>query len=183
MDTTGLTRRPHPAPCRWAPVLLAGFLFAPPAVAQQVQLLSKRAGPASDTGGGTSSVVVSSLSTDGRYLVFTSTAENLAPGQVDGNTFQNDVFLFDRVTGAVTLVSHAAGAPSTTGAGASDSPVISSDGAWVAFRSTATNLVTGQVDTNGATDVFLFERATGAVSLVSRAVGTTATTASSVSGF
>jgi Tol biopolymer transport system component len=165
-----------------APVLITIALLAPVAEAQQVQLLSKRAGPASDTGGGTSSVVVSSLSADGRYLVFTSTAENLAPGQVEGNLNQDDVFLFDRVTGGVTLVSHAAGAPATTAAGTSDSPVISADGAWVAFRSNAPNLVPGQADGSGLTDVFLFERGTGALSLVSRAAGTATTAGNGASG-
>src|SRR5262249_11718301 len=165
----------------WAPIFAPIALLAPPAWAQQVQLLSKRGGPASDTAGGTSSVAASSFSTDGRYQVFTSTAENLAPGQVEANHNQNDVFLFDRITGAVTLVSHAAGASTTTANGISDNPVISADGAWVAFRSGATNLVPGQADANAATDVFLFERATGALSLVSRAAGTTTTTANAAS--
>jgi Tol biopolymer transport system component len=183
MAALGLYRRSHSGPFRWAPVLVvAASLAATTVEAQQLQLLSKRSGGASDSGGGASAVVVSSLSADGRYLVFTSVARNLAPGQVDANFTLNDVFLYDRVTGSVTIVSHAAGAPATTANSSSDSPVISADGAWVAFRSNATNLVPGQTDSNFALDVFLYERATGAVSLVSRAAGTTTTTGNNVSG-
>ena len=71
------------------------------------------------------------------------------PGR-DGRNGANDVFLFARATGTVTLVSHVPGAPGTAGNGASSGPRISADGASVAFRSAATDLVTG-TDTNGAT--------------------------------
>lgn len=49
--------------------------------------------------------------------------------------------------------------------GAGHRPAISPDGRWIAFCSSATNLVPG--DTNGWADVFVRDRATGTVELVS----------------
>ena len=49
-----------------------------------------------------------SLSDDGRYVVFTSLATNLVPGQQDMNAAP-DVFLRDLVTGTTVLVSHSMG--------------------------------------------------------------------------
>lgn len=110
-----------------------------------------------------SSSTAASLSDDGALAVFTGQAANLAAGQTGpaGNTF-----LFERATGAVTLVSHTPGSPTTAATGYTGS--ISGDGAWVAFGSTGTGLIAGGTDTNGASDIFLFERATGAVTLVSQ---------------
>src|SRR5262245_58822625 len=48
---------------------------------------------------------------------------------------------------------------------ASDSPAMSPDGRYVAFRSAASDLVPG--DANGVADVFLSDRTTGVVRLVS----------------
>ncbi|HEX3126149.1 MAG TPA: hypothetical protein VH394_02370 [Thermoanaerobaculia bacterium] len=111
------------------------------------------------------------LSDDGAYAVFSSWATNLVAGQTDP-TFTNDVFVFERSTGSVTLVSHADGAPATAVGGFG---VISGDGAWVAFGSSATNVVPGQTDANGGGDVFLWQRATGATTLVSHAAGSATT--------
>jgi Tol biopolymer transport system component len=104
------------------------------AIMALVTRLSKGIG--SDIGG---------ISADGRFVVFSSTATDLDHGQVDSNA-ATDVFLFDRLTQTTTLVSHIPGAPGTTGNGASSNPVISADGAYVAFRSAATNLVPGTGD-------------------------------------
>ena len=146
--------------------------------AQDLTLASK-ASQASQTGNGMSILTTTpggrTISADGRYLVFVSGATNLVGGQIDTNG-QHDVFLHDRVVGTTTLVSHAAGSAATTANGLSLDPVISADGAFVAFISDATNLVAGS-DTNGDFDVFLYERATGTVRLVSHAVGAAGTAA------
>jgi hypothetical protein len=55
--------------------------------------------------------------------------------------------------------------------GGSDNPVISPDGRYVVFGSSASDLGDGVADTNGARDVFLFDRDTGAIVLVSRTAG------------
>jgi len=101
-----------------------------------------------------------SMSADGRFVTFRSDATNLVPG--DGNAI-TDVFVRDRSTGVTTRASvDSAGVQAN---GGSDAAVISADGRSIAFRSVATNLVTG--DTNGFTDVFVHDRETGATTRVS----------------
>src|SRR5262249_33142670 len=60
---------------------------------------------------------------------------------------------------------------------------ISSNGRIVAYESDATNAVPGQVDTNNAADVFLFDRQAGTTILVSRAAGALATAANGLSSY
>ncbi|MGP4087376.1 S8 family serine peptidase [Streptomyces sp. KR55] len=100
-----------------------------------------------------------SLSADGRYAVFNSDADNLVPGDTNNAT---DVFLHDRQTGATVRVSQAQdGAPAK---GNSREQSISDDGRYVAFQSTAGNIVPG--DTDGMIDVFVHDRVTGTTALV-----------------
>ena len=100
----------------------------------------------------------------GRYVVFESNATNLVGGDNNGVT---DVFLRDMITQNVYRLSrHSNG---TAGNGASQRPVVSGDGRYIAFHSAATNLVDG--DTNNATDVFVHDRLTGQTSRVSVATG------------
>src|SRR5206468_3752717 len=70
-------------------------------------------------------------------------------------------------------ISHVASV-SDTAAGASTTvpppgPSVSQDGRYVVFVSNATNLVTGQADTNNSSDVFLYDRVLGTNRLVSGA--------------
>ncbi len=105
-----------------------------------------------------------SMSADGRYVAFKSYATNLVPGDTNGAP---DIFVRDRLTAVATRVS-----VTTSGAQAnfgSDGPAISADGRYVAFRSAATNLVSG--DTNGQSDVFVHDRVTGGTARVSVASG------------
>jgi Tol biopolymer transport system component len=118
----------------------------------------------------------SSLSADGRFVVFASLASNLVAGvndqPVDPETGlpgrNQDIFLFDRATGSTALVSRSAVAPDSAANGDSFDPAISADGRWVAFVSEASDLVAGVTDANRTSDVFLWDRATGARALVSR---------------
>ena len=87
------------------------------------------------------------ISTNGRYVLFSSIDMNLPPG-VSGPT---EIYLRDLAAGTTRVVS-----VSNTGAqGDVDSyaPAISSDGGSVAYASTSDNLVTG--DTNQQSDVFI----------------------------
>lgn len=104
------------------------------------------------------------LSGDGRYVAFWSYASNLVPGDTNGAV---DVFVHDRATGQTTRVS--VDSNGNQGLSASGMPSISSDGRFVAFESTASNLVSG--DTNGGSDVFLHDRLTGGTRRVSVASG------------
>jgi Tol biopolymer transport system component len=160
----------------FASVSLVLIFLSSPAVAGPLTLLSK-ADPdrPSGTAGGASEPA--GVSADGRYTVFLTDAANLLPGVTDLNAGK-DVFFHDRVTGTTVLVSHPVGDPFSTGDGPSDQAVLSADGRWVGFRSYATNLAAGQVDSPGnSPDMFLWERDTGTVTLVSHQAGqpTTAT--------
>ncbi len=127
-------------------------------------LVSHTAGSAAVAGNAPSSFD-GSLSADGRWLTFSSLATDLVAGTSDANA-ASDVFLWDRTTGVSILVSHDAGAPATAGDAASSGPVISKDGGWIAFSSLAGDLVSGQTDSVGTPDLFLWERASGTATLV-----------------
>jgi len=119
------------------------------------------------------------ISADGRYVAFSAPGVDLVPGAAGSDLVWN-LFLWDRVTGTTTLVSHAAGSPGTAADDSSSYVRISADGNFLVFTSLATNLVAGQVDRTdspgGTTDVFLWHRATDTATLVSRRFGTAAGT-------
>jgi Tol biopolymer transport system component len=102
-----------------------------------------------------------SISYDGRYVAFASTATNLAADEVNGTAA--DIFVRDRQAGTTERVSVATGGIS----GNYDSalPSISADGRYVAFASWATDLVSG--DLNSEWDVFVHDRASGTTEMVS----------------
>ena len=102
----------------------------------------------------------SSISDDGRYVAFSSDASDLVAG--DTNSVR-DIFVRDRVTGTIERVSIATGGGEANAS--SDFPCISGDGRFVAFKSSASNLVAG--DTNGAEDVFVHDRQAGTTERVS----------------
>ncbi len=89
-----------------------------------------------------------SASRDGSIVAYFSLASNLVPGD---NNDKYDVFVQDRSTRVTVRVSVAA--DGQEGNGASAYPCMSADGRWVAFFSSADNLVPG--DTNGVADIFL----------------------------
>ncbi len=92
-------------------------------------------------------------SSDGRYVVFT------------GNTNATTAaFVCDLATSNTTLVSFRAVDRSVANA-ASDMPVISGDSRYVAYRSYATNIITG--DTNPAPKIYLFDRSIGQNTILS----------------
>jgi Tol biopolymer transport system component len=112
-----------------------------------------------------------SISSSGRFVVFTSKASNLVDSDTNGH---QDVFLRDRdtdvdgifdETGAVSTVRVSVRGSSTEGNGDSDLADVSSDGRQVVFSSDATDLVAS--DTNGQTDVFVRDRQTSTTTRVS----------------
>ena len=76
-----------------------------------------------------------------------------------------DLFTFDRATGKLTLISQGEGEQSS-GQGHSTSAIITPNGRWIAFESGAPNLVPN--DRNRTTDVFLYDRQSRKIDLVSR---------------
>ena len=103
---------------------------------------------------------VPAVSSDGRYVAFSSDATNLVAGDTNGVT---DVFLHDTTTGTTTRVS--VDSVGTEGNGNSNNTSISSDGRYVAFSSSASNLVAS--DTNSQTDIFRHDTQTGTTIRVS----------------
>ena len=106
------------------------------------------------------------ISRDGSAIAFGSSATNLAPN--DQNRLP-DVFLFERQTESITLISRTLAGKA--GNGASGYPSLSADGRFVAFQSEASDLVCSRCpdgdDINLLSDVFLVDRATGATTWVS----------------
>jgi Tol biopolymer transport system component len=126
-------------------------LAHPPGVTEQIST------------GGDNDSSLAAISGDGRYVAFWSFASNLVPGDTNGTS---DVFVRDRLTGAIERVSVDSRERQATGGdqgGVLDTnfgrPAITPDGRFVAFASSATNLVKG--DRNNSVDVFLRDRVAG----------------------
>jgi Tol biopolymer transport system component len=96
------------------------------------------------------------ISADGQTVVFVSTATNLA-GPTGGN---GHVFLWSAAGGIVDLTPNANGS--------SGAPVISDDGTSVVFRSSATNLVAGDVPRAGSDNWYRFDRSDGSLVRITR---------------
>ena len=114
--------------------LLALGLGAQPALAATTELISHNARGSV----GNNSSEGATISDDGQRVAFASTSSNLVPS--DTNGFQ-DIFVFDRPTKTMSLVS-----VSTAGAranSASYGAIISGNGQFVVFYSSATNLAAG----------------------------------------
>lgn len=109
---------------------------------------------ASDGSEGNGNSFAPSISADGRFVAFASSAHVLVPG--DSNGFF-DIFVHDRQTGATQRVSVDSGG-SQADAGSFET-AISADGRFVAFSSLASNLVLG--DSNGLVDIFVHDRQMG----------------------
>jgi len=101
-----------------------------------------------------------SISADGRFVVFTSYATDLVPADTNQRA---DVFVRDRVTNTTLRVSLSNSGEQ--GNGSSFGRDISADGRYVVFLSLATNLVFG--DTNGCGDLFVRDRLLGTTERVS----------------
>jgi Tol biopolymer transport system component len=122
---------------------------------------------------------LASISNDGRYVVFSSEATNLVADDTNTDCQRSykdnngervtvnfncpDIFVKDRLTNEIRLISG-----SSTGVHGNDSsaiPSISADGRYVAFASSADNLV--ENDTNGVSDIFVHDLQTGETKRVS----------------
>lgn len=116
-----------------------------------------------------------SVSDDGCWIVFVSSARSLLSSQNDSNG-TSDVFLYDACTSfkVVAIVSHRNGQPLVASNGKSDQPVITPDGNYVVFRSSASDIVEG-AGFGGQTNIFFWDRAADTFQLVSHANGSTTT--------
>jgi Tol biopolymer transport system component len=103
-----------------------------------------------------------SISADGRYVAFVSNATNLVPGGSDGSFHifvhdrdADDDGIYDEV-GGISTVQVSVDAAGTEGDAGSSAPSISTDGRYVAFASSATNLVPG--GSSGLIHIFVHDR-------------------------
>jgi Tol biopolymer transport system component len=104
-----------------------------------------------------------SISGDGRYVAFMSTANNLVPGDTNGFA---DIFVRDRLAGVTVRAS--VNSQDAQSNGTSYQPSISADGRFVAFASSATGLIGPLAfDTNGVDDVFCRDLVNGSTGRVS----------------
>jgi Tol biopolymer transport system component len=100
------------------------------------------------------------MSSDGRFVAYDSEADNPNLGDTNSTT---DVFVADWSKGVYEHINQTA--DGIKGNSFSNGPSISSDGRFVAFASGANNLVVG--DINNQFDVFVKDRQTGTIELVS----------------
>jgi Tol biopolymer transport system component len=132
--------------------------LVPPGLA--LTATTKRVSMNSSEGQGNGASYSPRVSATGRFVVFYASATNLVGGDTNGVT---DVFVRDRKNGTTRRVSKSSAGAQANG-GSAD-PVISSNGRFVGFYSSASNLVGG--DTNGVPDVFVHDRNTGSMRRVS----------------
>ena len=111
-------------------------------------------------GGGNGESSSPSITDDGRFVAFSSFADNLVDGDTNGHW---DIFVRDRNTDATERVS--VDSSGAEGDGDSIGAMISAGGRYVAFSSDASNLVAG--DTNDEADIFLHDRTTRITTRVS----------------
>ncbi|MEM7118570.1 MAG: hypothetical protein AAF614_39495 [Chloroflexota bacterium] len=100
------------------------------------------------------------ISGDGRYVVFGSEATNLVPNDTNS---RRDIFVHDRDTGTTKRVS--VDSSGTEANNTSFGSEISEDGRYIVFRSSASNLVSG--DNNGKEDIFVYDQDTSTTTRVS----------------
>lgn len=152
--------------------------YTRPATTQRISVTSAGAQANGPSAGGEWSRQTLVMTSDARYVAFSSDASNLVAGDANGEPVNptvtappgRDVFVRDRVKGTVERVSIAS--DGTEGnvnvveqlarpnrCDGADLPAISGDGRYVAFASCFDNLVAG--DTNRLDDIFLHDRNTG----------------------
>lgn len=102
----------------------------------------------------------STMSGDGRFVAFTSWASNLVTGDSNG---LGDVFIRDLILNTTKLVSVSANGQQ--GNVESYSPSISFNGQFIAFASSANNLVNN--DNNDIQDIFVKDLVSGVIKIVS----------------
>lgn len=97
-----------------------------------------------------------SVSEDGRFVVFASTATDLVASDTNG---VSDIFLYDSQAAGNKISRISLDTTADNANGASSAPVISSDGAYIAYESLASDIVAS--DTLGKKDIFLYNRVAG----------------------
>lgn len=138
---------------------IAGVLLVFPAASAHQQP-SARASVGSRGTQGNARSFAPALNGNGRFVGFASAASNLVAGDTN---YARDVFVRDRKRGVTVRMS--VGSDGAQANGHSGGPALSANGRYIAFWSTASNLVDG--DTNGVRDIFVHDRESGETERVS----------------
>jgi Tol biopolymer transport system component len=112
-----------------------------------------------------SSSIDPSISSDGRYVTFSSEADTLVAGDTNGTS---DVFVHDLLLGTTERVS--VNSNEAQGNGSSYGSSISDDGRYVTFVSTGTTLVEGDTSGGASPDIFVRDLVLGTTSRVNVAL-------------
>ncbi|MFO7699363.1 MAG: hypothetical protein R6W79_02005, partial [Acidimicrobiia bacterium] len=139
-------------------VAVAVVALASPAFAATISRVSE----AVDGTGGSLGADLLSVSDDGRFVAFRSTAGNLVPLDTNG---VNDVFVKDTQTGAIERASVSSAETQANAASGGTTVWISGDGRYVLFDSAATNL---DGPTVGAGNLFVRDRQAGTTTMIPR---------------
>ncbi len=115
------------------------------------------------------------ISSDGRFVAFCSAASDLVAGIPGGS----HVYLYSRLDESVTLIDRLPAGSSPSPFCASGHLAIGGEGGHVAFKSTCMELVGGAPAPQAMARVFLFERSSGIVRLVSHTTQSETTPGSS----
>jgi hypothetical protein len=98
------------------------------------------------------------LSDDGQRVAFDSWANNLIQSWADDTNNTVDVYFRDMFTNTAIISS---GENEIMGNNASNNAHISGDGISIVYQSLASDLLSGEVDSNGAWDIFLYSFSSG----------------------
>ena len=130
---------------------------------KRLQLVSRRSGRGG--GGGDDDSYEASISTSGRYVGFTTEADNLGGPVTD----TGNVYVYDRKRKKVRLISRQSGAGGAGGDGFSEDPSLSASGRFVAFETQADNLGGPAADVDD--NIYVYDRKRKRVRLISRQSG------------
>lgn len=114
-------------------------------------------------GNSTSNGSQNMISANGQYIVFQSSASNLIAGDTNG---KKDVFLRDLNNSTTTRINTSVS--NVEANNDSQESTISETGRYVAFSSTATNLIDGTTVTGGYEQIYLKDVFTNAISIVTQ---------------
>lgn len=106
---------------------------------------------------------VGGISGDGRYVVFSSNASGLVAGDAGSSSFA--VYVRDLSAGTTQRIDLTPGGGPGNGGAGGERPTISEDGRWVAFASSASNLLGTQI--SGSVRIYLRDRISGTTRQVS----------------
>ena len=156
ISTHGSSFRTSTQALRALAAALLGSSLCSPSFAQELSLVSVSAtGQQPDQ-----SSFSADVTADGRWVAFVSRGTNLVPDDTNGT---RDLFVRNMETGEITRINTGPAGQQTDGA--PGRPQISADGRHVVYYNTSDAIL--EADANGFTDIYLFDRETGANELIS----------------